>query len=244
MSPKIIKNQEPGTETFKFRDYSELDEAMVFANPNFQDAQPISEPLDVMEDSLSTEMDIQKVIQKAKFDADQILKKAREEAAQIEKTAYERGLGEGQKSGQLIAQQQMQPLMARFQETINQLTQAREQAIHQLQTDMVDLIIHSAEKMVKQQISLHPSTIMAIIRDAIHELSHKENLTVYLNPEDYQFLIQAKEGLQKEQQRLEEDPQLSRGSVRIQTERGELDGTLETKLNHLKTALNQAQQEQ
>ncbi|MCB1052799.1 MAG: hypothetical protein KDC71_19510, partial [Acidobacteria bacterium] len=138
MSPKIIKNPSYTTSSFKFKDFSELDEAdLHFSTPVSHEPFDSDAHLD-FEQSISSEVDIQKIVQKARQDADLILRKAREEAAQIEKNAYERGLKEGQKSGELIAQQQMQPVLARYQSAIQNLLSVRNQIENEAQIDLAE----------------------------------------------------------------------------------------------------------
>lgn len=227
---------------FRFREFSELESQELHLATTLPAREPLTmDTHSAFEESQSGEIDLQKIIQKARSDAEGIVKKAREEAAQIEKTAYERGLREGQKSGELIAQQQVQPLLARFQAAVTQLLEARQKVEHEAQLEMAELVLACAEKVVASQLTLHPSTFLAILRDALLQLKNRAGLVLFVSSPDFAFLkgaqIPVAEWGLDGSHRFEEDAKLSRGSIRIQTLSGELDGRLESKMGHLSRAM-------
>lgn len=243
--PKIIKTPEAvSSAPFHFRQMSEEDLAGDFYENVVTHE---SDTLDGLDDDFqhamngSSPVDAQAVLEKANRDASRIIKQAREKALAVEKEAYEKGLEEGRKSGELIAQQQITPVLGRFQVSLAQLATARDTVINQMQLDLLDLVLTAAEKVIKHELETHPQAILPIIREALNSLKQKDGLRIFLSPEDYQYLSQNHADVWQSwlgpKGALEEDPSLKRGGIRVRTSSGDLDGRLETQFEHIRAQI-------
>ncbi len=87
--------------------------------------------------------------------------------------------------------------------------------------------------------------ILHMVRSAIQSLKERKNLTIFLNQEDHQYLMGLSESEKQTwlgtQVQLEIDPNLLRGSFRIETNAGELDALIETQLKQISEALSQVE---
>jgi len=241
MSPKVIKNPEKVDAVgFCFRRITKEEEEISRFNLNLVEDQG-DDSLSELDEELSAQFDIQSLVERAKEEADQIVAQARNRADQLERDAYAKGIEEGKKSGELIAQQQLEPVVKRFESSIADVCGMRDSLIQDLQVDFLELVVSTAEKVVKKELTLNPKAIMPMLREATHHLKQKQSMTIYLNPIDFPIVTQTNEGGPPPwlgpTGRVEEDRQLSRGSVRIQTNSGDLDASVETQFHFIRKDL-------
>ncbi|MDJ0838072.1 MAG: FliH/SctL family protein [Acidobacteriota bacterium] len=189
-------------------------------------------------------VDVEELIERARKDADHIVSRANAEAAAVEREAYEKGLEEGRKTGELMAEQQMQAMLSHYHQSLTALDQARALMLDQMQLDILDLVLATTRKLVNTELRANPHAILSMIKEAIQTLKQRKNLTIYLNAEDHHFTMSISETERQSwlgtQVALEVDPQLTRGSFRIETASGELDAEIDTRLNRLAEDMRQA----
>lgn len=247
MSRKIFKNRDSiNTEHFRFNESSversaahtleaeaELD---AFQSDIFKS--PMPKPT---EGNALAERDAQAIIEQAQADADALIAAARVKAAEIEQQAYEQGLAEGRKTGEIVADQELQAILNIYHGSLGKLDQLRTVMVDQLQLDIMDLVIHITRKLIKSELQTFPATILAMIRDAVRSLKERKHLILYLSQEDYEYVGNLNEAEQQNwlgnDIQIESDRQLQRGSLRIETSAGELDGLIETKIQHIQEAM-------
>ncbi|PIE02858.1 MAG: hypothetical protein CSA81_04985 [Acidobacteria bacterium] len=240
MSLKIMKSLPAGTgQKFQFTEFEMNEHVDVFEGNTVHmvEDEPIMETEPVLQEP-SSSVSFEDMIYKAEQDAERIRKVARDEAMRIEKEAYGKGLAEGQKTGELLAQQKLEPVMKRLEASLNQLNQIRALSVQELTLDLIDLVIHVSEKVIKEEIESHPKLLVKMIRDAVHKVKEKDQMIIYLNPSDYAFLQenpgnQALMGISGNI-KTEQDGSLSRGGLKIKTSYGDVDATLETQMGLIK----------
>ena len=249
MSRKIFKNRDSvSTEGFQFQGSAvekaaattleaeaELD---AFQSDIFKP--PTPKPT---EGTALAEADAQKIIEQAQADADSLIAAAKVKAAEIEQEAYERGLAEGRKTGEIVADQELQAILNIYHNSISKLDKSRTVLVDQLQLDIMDLAIHIAEKLIKTELHTNPNVILHMIRDAIRNLKDRKHMVLYLNQEDFEFVSNLTAAEQEEwignDIQVETDNNLLRGSLRIETNAGELDALIATKLHHIEEQFKQ-----
>jgi len=237
MSPKILKST-PSSDSMKFQ-FNEFNGAEgdfnVFEGNtvNLVEPPPLSEP-EPVQDIKTPTIDIETIIRKAEQDAEVIRKTAREEAGKLEREAYEKGIAEGQKTGELMAQQKLDSILISFRESMKHLQELQEVATKDLTLDIIDLVVSVSEKVLRHEIQTHPVRIVEMVRDAIKSVKEKEKMIVFLNPEDFAYFNQhdshARSAGMGGSVKLEQDGQLSRGSIKIKTSYGDVDASVETQL--------------
>ncbi len=248
MSRKIFKNKETvSSSPFMFQN-TLSDEMMESMNPLDAEAE-----LDAFQHEAppkpktggGAKIDVESIIQQAQNDADAIIAQAQSRAAEIEREAYEKGLEEGRKTGEIMADQQLQAVLNLYHNSLDKLDRMRELLLNQLQMDVIDLVIHASEKVVKTELQTNARAILHMVRSAIQSLKERKNLTIFLNQEDHQYLMGLSESEKQTwlgtQVQLEIDPNLLRGSFRIETNAGELDALIETQLKQISEALSQVE---
>ena len=249
MSRKIFKQRDTiSTEGFQFQG-SAVEEAAASALE--ADAELDAFQSDIFkaptpkptEGTALAEADAQKIIEQAQADADALIAAAKVKAAEIEQEAYEKGLAEGRKTGEIVADQELQAILNIYHNSISKLDKSRTVLVDQVQLDIMDLVIHIAEKVVKTELHTNPATILHMIRDAVRNLKDRKHMVLFLNMEDYEFVSNLSAAEQEEwigaDIQIESDNQLLRGSLRIETNAGELDALVATKLHHIEEQFQQ-----
>lgn len=189
------------------------------------------------------QVDVESLIARAREEADLIIRGAQEHASAIERDAYEKGLEEGRKTGEIMADQHLQQMLNHYQFSLVQIDQMRGLMLDQLQLDILDLVWHTAQKVLKAELSSNPQAILPMIKDAVNTLKHRRNITIFLNPVDHTFISSLSENERQSwlgtSVHLDVDPQLSRGGFRIDTAAGELDARIEVQFQQLQNHIHQ-----
>jgi flagellar assembly protein FliH len=154
---------------------------------------------------------------------------------------YERGRREGEKalSEQLIRQRG--ELIELQNGVLTSLNQAVNQVTRECEGAMIALALEIAGKLVAD-LPIASEMVEAAVREALANVEQNTNLTVLLNPMDYELLQQANApvlltevGGQK--LKFQTSAQVTRGGCMVQTHFGVIDARRETKLEALKQSL-------
>ncbi|MET3682134.1 flagellar assembly protein FliH [Alkalibacillus flavidus] len=216
------------------------------------------EPVEETEDE--TEVDYDALAQEKVQEAEQKLEDAQQQAdqmiqdarAQIEQEreqfeaekqkalnqAHEQGYQDGFQQGE-----------GQFNDLINQATQAVERAqsdyhnkVQAAEETILSIAVKSAEKILHQQLHEDESRFLPVVQESIEDVSDQPEIKVYVHVNQYQLLLDRKQTLQ---QLLNQYTTLSiypkktmdeYGCV-IETEQGQIDTSIDTRLNELKRTL-------
>jgi len=186
-------------------------------------------------------VDVGEIIERAQRDAEAIISDAKQRASAVEREAYEKGLEEGRRTGEIMAEQQLQAILTQYHHSLTALDQMRDLMINQNQLEILELIVHTAQKVLQAELSLNPAAILPMVKEAIHSLKQRKEMVIYLNGDDHDFIsAMAEHERQKwlgSQARVELDAALGRGSFRIETVAGELDASIEAQLHQVQENL-------
>lgn len=154
---------------------------------------------------------------------------------------YERGQRDGEKalSEQLIRQRG--ELIELQNGVLNSLTQAVGQVTRECEGAMIALALEIAGKLVADM-PISSEMVEAAVREALSNVEQSTNLTVLVNPMDYELLQQANAPVLLtevggQRLKLQPSPQVTRGGCLVQTHFGVIDARRETKLEALKQSL-------
>jgi len=81
-----------------------------------------------------------------------------------------------------------------------------------------------------------------VVREAMKEIAHQEKITVYLNPEDLEYGESFKSNLLAELGNvksivMEKDESITRGGCVVETNFGEIDSRVESKIREIEKAI-------
>lgn len=141
--------------------------------------------------------------------------------------AYDQGHAAGLEQGRAS----VESAIARFAKAVEDLAGLRRRVRAEAEEDAVRLSLAVARKILHREVTIDPESLLGLVKAALQRVDARELNRLRLNPEDIPPLERhlAKLGLPP---RLEvvADPSLERGGVILETDRGQLDASIDTQL--------------
>ena len=183
---------------------------------------------------------------KAIRDAERIREQARREG-------YQRGYDEGYRDGAREAHQHADAELQRTLETLRTQLQQVIESVHaqhkaylqHAESQMLDLVLEVARKVVREELKQQPVHVLAIVRDALRRVQGIGRLRIRANPLDVDLLRQNRPSLLQVVEGIEsieivEDRRVDQGGCVIETEQGVYDARIRTQLGEIERALREA----
>ena len=160
-------------------------------------------------------------------------KQAYDEAfAQGKKDGYNEGFNEGSKQGYEENVQTLQKKTAEFVTLLESLSQPFKVLDTEVENELVKLAMSIATQIIRREIKLDPGQVIAAVREAINVLPlSSQNIGLHLHPEDAE-LVRSALSLDEMSPawRIVEDPLITRGGCKVDTEVSHIDATVENRL--------------
>jgi flagellar assembly protein FliH len=183
---------------------------------------------------------------KAIQDAERIREQARREG-------YQRGYDEGYHDGAREAHQHadaelqrtLETLRAQLQQVIESVHAQHKAYLQHAESQMLELVLEVARKVVREELKLQPAHVLAIVRDALRRVQGIGRLRIRANPLDVDLLRQNRPSLLQVVEGIEsieivEDRRVDQGGCVIETEQGVYDARIRTQLGEIERALREA----
>lgn len=169
-----------------------------------------------------------------------------QELEDVEKRAYEEAYAKGRAEGLASAEREMRPQLQQLQARIERLdsiigTLAR--PLHEMdavvEDQLVQLALTVAKHLVRRELRMDPSQVIAIIRETVALLpASARDVRVHLHPEDAAVVREKLATPTGERVwTVVEDPVLGRGGCRVTTDTAQIDARLETRIGTVVSAL-------
>jgi len=170
--------------------------------------------------------DARDVVTLAQEKAKQIIENAERQRDLIREQAREEGRAEG---------------LAEWNRILAAASQRAEQLTKSWEETMLRLSVRVAEKIIGQQLKLHPETIVEIVRQVLKDTRPGKRLTIQVNPSEAEQVRERAAALQGAGARSEIEVVASAsvpvGGCVVESELGIIDARLETQLKCLEDAL-------
>lgn len=171
--------------------------------------------------------------------AEELVQQAEQKAGKICREAEEKGLQEGLKKGE----EQVAAKVAGLAEMLSGFVSLKKDLLRQYESQLLDLAMAIARKIVHQELAQNPEAIAAIARETIREMPTKGPITLRVHPEDYQVLKDRLPALQADFDQLEQvqlvvGEGLARGSCILETPVGQVDAGLDTRFAEIRNVLS------
>ena len=146
-------------------------------------------------------------------------------------TGRREGRAEGEKTGADTAIAALQPVLERFTATIAELASYRARFRRDSEPEILRLALAVAKKILRRELTVDPHSLLGILKAALETINKAEVLCVRTAPEDAGQLTGrlADLGL-PDQVEVVGDRALERGSVILDTKRGQIDASVNTQL--------------
>jgi len=174
------------------------------------------------------------IVAAAAAERDAVLEQARAQG-------WEAGRAEGFAAGAAQVRAEAEARLAALDQLVAELTRARDEAAARYEEDIVELALAVAARLVRKESSLGSETVRQLLREVLPRLNGVREITISVHPDDLAVLqddlhaLAARAG--RAQVRWEADPAVTRGGVFVQTDRGGVDATVETRVTRLVESL-------
>ncbi len=162
------------------------------------------------------------------------------------KEAYELGLQEGTQKAFSDTFPELEKKIVDFESFIQTLLKFKKSVADTQERQLIKLVYLMANKISYLKIQEQPEMIRDLIFEVIEKVSSEDEIQIRIHPQHLQFI---KESLEKNQKSFEflkeekikwnEDPALSLGGCIVETNYGEIDARIETRIEELWNILDQ-----
>lgn len=171
-------------------------------------------------------------------EADDLLSRARAEADAIRAAAHQAGF----EAGRLEALAGVQPACETFADAARQLAQSTEELAERTELAAVELALRIAEHALGAALAVEPERVLDVVRGALRRLVERERVLLLVNPEDLDLVRERVDAVVRELGGIEHcevqaERRVPRGGAIVRTEEGEVDATLQTKLQRAREVL-------
>lgn len=170
---------------------------------------------------------------------------AAEEAAQLElrrhqeiERARAEGFREGEAAGRERAAGEMRPLADRLARTLEELTLLRPRLRQEAEGDMLRLAMAIARRVLRRELAVDAGALHGLAMAALEKLGGQEVHRVRVHAsmvQDVRSLLDSMPGRARVE--VVPDPAGEPGSIVFETERGNLDASVETQLEEIERGL-------
>jgi flagellar biosynthesis/type III secretory pathway protein FliH len=154
------------------------------------------------------------------------------------------GFNEGYTAGAADARAAVEPAAAALHAAAAELAALRGEVAERAERAAVELALRIAEQIVQAAIAVEPERVVDAVRGALRRLVERDRVLVLVHPDDLDVLREHAAGLVAELGGIEHlgveaDRRVGRGGAIVRTGEGEVDATLETKLDRAREVVEQ-----
>jgi flagellar assembly protein FliH len=167
-----------------------------------------------------------------------------EKISGIEQEAYEKSFAQGEKDGFEFGEKKAIKVAENIENLFNEMASLKHDVSKQYEREIIDLIFAVTEKIVNHEVRSKESVIKAAIFDALEIAVEKSKVVFNVNPDDYDYVEKLRPELFKQNKGLKSivvtsDPGVSRGGCYLETPYGNIDATIESKLEKIYQCLQE-----
>jgi len=164
--------------------------------------------------------------------------RAAEERAALEDAAYRRGVAEGHEQ----ATSELKQLLQGLGEAIHEVGRFRRDMLERYQSELLDLALEVARKVVDRELEQHPEHWLELIREGVKRALDRDHIRIRVAGPLYAFLRTHLPELRAELDgvkdfELLEDPALPPTGCVVETSYGDLDLGVESQITTIRGAL-------
>lgn len=152
---------------------------------------------------------------------------------EIQKAAYAEGFEQGRREGVEAGQRELTARVREFEALMQTLARPLERLDEAVEQELVTLALTVARHLVRRELKTDPGEVLGVVREAVSQLPVAEGrIQVHLHPEDAALVRETLSVNEQEQGwQIIEDPLMTRGGCRVQSQRSQIDATVENRLN-------------
>jgi flagellar assembly protein FliH len=174
--------------------------------------------------------------------AEEVLAQAHARAEDILHQARQQGHQEGYAAGMAAAQEELAPAAQALAQVHSEIQARREELVDVVEERAVELAIQIAEKVVAGTIEVQPERVVDVVRGALRCLVDRERVTVQVNTLDLELVRDSVASLSGTlggigHFEVQEERRVTRGGAIVVSGGGEVDASIEMKLQRAREAI-------
>jgi flagellar assembly protein FliH len=160
---------------------------------------------------------------------------SRKSLDEIETQAYIRGFNKGEKVGFESAADKIESLRRLLDEAVEALRHTRKRIQRDSEKEIVELVLAVAGRIVGHEVQTDREAIVAVVREALQKVENQDTVVIKMNPADVDFLDRLRLPLSSLSRnpdglRIEADESVGLGGCLIETDGGDIDARIESRL--------------
>ena len=182
------------------------------------------------------------IIEKAKAEAAQIVAEAQAQHDKLVSDARSEGFEQGSAEGYEKGKAEVERLIERMHKVLEAVMQRREEILQDTESQIVELVILMARKVIKILSENQKNVIMANTVAALRKVKTRGNVTLRVNIEDVKLTTQhADEFIQHVENvqgiTVQEDSAVEKGGCIVETDFGAIDARISSQLTELENKI-------
>lgn len=188
------------------------------------------------------ENDAAQIVENAKAEAAKIIADAEAERSKKLQEAYSEGFDKGHKDGYEKGQAEVERLVDRMHRIIEAVMQRREEILQDTESQIVELVILMARKVIKILSENQKNVVMANVLAALKKVKTRGNVTLRVNLEDIKLTTENVSEFIKHVENVQgitvlEDSAVEKGGCIVETDFGAIDARISSQLSELENKI-------
>lgn len=140
----------------------------------------------------------------------------------------------GRQEGEASALAQWQQAIERTSRAVVEMAGMRNRIRREAEDDVVRLSMAMARRILRRELTMDPEALLGVVKAALERIDIRETHKVRVRTEDCPVVAAHLERIGSPHRvEVVSDPTLERGGVVFETERGNMDGSVETQLEEI-----------
>ncbi len=155
---------------------------------------------------------------------------------------FEKGFQEGKREGLALSEKRFQGILERAKESLEHLAKVRKELQENLKSyeaELVSLAFQIGASIAMKEFEEKPESIGEIVQKALEKIGESSEVVVKLNPKDLSVLKESGQ-IETEGIQLVSSPSIKRGGCVVETDKGVVNATLETRIKEVADSLIKA----
>jgi flagellar assembly protein FliH len=170
---------------------------------------------------------------------------SRERIAQLQKQfeqqtreAHAAGLREGEAAGRQRAAAELQPVIDRLARSIEEIGGLRARLRAEAEADLIQLSLAIARRVIRRELAIDPEALHGLVLGALDKLQGQEISRVRVHPAHVALVAESlRQNSASANVEVIPDPSRTLGTVVFETQRGNLDASVESQLQEIERGL-------
>jgi flagellar assembly protein FliH len=160
-----------------------------------------------------------------------------QQAEQKAREAYATGRLEGEATGRAHAAADLQPVIERLTRSIEEIAGLRPRLRAEAESDLVRLALAIARRVLRRELAIDPEALHGLVLGALEKLQGQEITRVRVHPSHAALVAGCLRQSSAAIVEVVPDPSREPGTVIFETQRGNLDASVESQLQEIERGL-------